>query len=244
MSTIDLKHATIYVEDGYAGLTTGQSAAVNLMAGYTAGAVTMAVDGITGIIPNGDRFLVAGDTVEHVVTSHSETLGNTTSITFTPALGAPVVDGAAIDWLSHSLEVSIGEGNCTFDESRNIEYKLNRGKLDDVREGNEVPMDVKLDAEWDFLRSPAGATIPTIEEALKKLGPAASWISSDPDQCRPYAVNIRILYVPPCGGVAKEQIILRDYRYEKLNHDPKAATLSTTGKCNVTQAEVSRIAVA
>lgn len=243
MSNIDLKHATIYIEDGYEGAAGMANAAVNLMAGYTAGAVTMAVDGITGTVPVGTRFTVAGDDLEHSVTSQTATLGATTSITFTPALGGAVSDNAAITWLAHQVEVQMGDGNCTFSEKRNIEYKLNRGLLGDVKEGDQVPMEVKLDGEWEFLRSVAGATTPTFEEALKKIGPAAGWISSDPDQCRPFAVNIVILYVPPCGGVDKEKITLRDYRWEQLEHDPKTAQISTSGKCNVTQADVARIPV-
>lgn len=239
MSQIDLKNATIYIEDGYVGGTAQAGALVNHMAGYSAAAVTMAVDGLTGAVVTGDRFTVVGDTVVHTITAHTETLGATTSITFTPGLGGSVADNAAITWQPHQLEVTIGEGNCTYDENRNIQYKLNRGVLNDVREGDQAPMDVKIDADWDFLRSSSGDP-PTIEEALKKVGAASTWVSSATDKCQPYAVNVVIDYIPPCGDIQSERIVLRDYRWEKFAHDPKAGTLSTSGKCNVTQAEVSR----
>lgn len=243
MSTIDLKHAYIYVEDGYAGPAGATAPKVNLMAGYTMGAVTMLVDGITGALVTGDRFGVVGSTAAHVITAHTETLGATTSITFTPGLTGAVADNADITFLPHQLEVKMGDGNCTYDESRTIEYKLNRGVIDEVREGDQVPMDVKIDGNWEFLRSDSGDP-PTFEEALKLIGGASTWISSDSDECRPKAVNIVIDYIPPCGGEKRERITLPDYRWEKLAHDPKAGTISTTGKCNALQATVVRTTTA
>jgi len=148
----------------------------------------------------------------------------------------------------HSLEVKVGEGNLTYTESRNIQYTLDRGHLDEVREGDEVPMDVKLDFTWEYLRgSPLSASggTPSIEEALKNIGNADDWVSSDSDACRPYAVDIEVVYAPqPANCGDKETITLADFRYEKLDHDIKAGTVSVTGKCNVTQASVVRAAQA
>ena len=141
------------------------------------------------------------------------------------------------------LIVKVGEGNLTYTESRNMQYTLDRGKLDEVREGDEVPMDVKLDFTWEYLRGKSGTTVPSVEEALKNIGEAAAWVSSDADACRPYAVDIEIVYTPsPLGCGDSETITLIDYRYEKLDHDLKAGTVSTSGKCNVTQATVVRSA--
>jgi hypothetical protein len=149
-----------------------------------------------------------------------------------------------LDGSGESLEVKIGEGNLTYTESRNIQYTLDRGQLDEVREGDEVPMDVKLDFTWEYLRgSPTSGSTPSVEEALKNIGNAANWTSSDSDGCRPYAVDIKVVYAPQpsnCGD--KETITLLDFRYEKLDHDMKAGTVSVTGKCNVTQATVIRAA--
>ena len=44
------------------------------------------------------------------------------------------------------IDVKIGEGNLSYTERRTIEYTLNRGLLDEVREGDQVPMDVSLDS--------------------------------------------------------------------------------------------------
>lgn len=66
-----------------------QPAAVNHVGGYPGGATTMVIDGYVGIVNNGEIFNVTGENLTHTVTAHSETGGNTTSVTFTePILGA------------------------------------------------------------------------------------------------------------------------------------------------------------
>ena len=73
----------------------------------------------------------------------------------------------------NSLTVKIGDGNLTWSEKRNVEYKLNRGLVDEVRLGDDIPMDVRFDFVWDFLKSDTGEPV-TIEEALKKTGAAVA----------------------------------------------------------------------
>lgn len=145
---------------------------------------------------------------------------------------------------ANELEITIGEGNLTYTEAKNIEYTLDRGTLDEVREGDQVPVDVSIDFVWEYLRgSSASGAVPTVEEALKNIGNAADWVSTDSDACRPYAVDIVVTYAPvptTCGD--KEVITLPDFRYESLDHDLRAGTVSVSGKCNVTQATVVRSA--
>jgi hypothetical protein len=237
MAQIDLKNCDIFLEDGYAGPS--GTWLVNLMAGYMAGAVTMLVDGGASAAVIGDRFEVAGDTgVVHVVTAHSETLGITTSITFTPALGASVSDDAAITWLDHQLKIKIGEGTAQWTEKRPITYTKDRGRLDTVKLGDEDPIEVKLDFTWVFLKGDTSDP-PTIEDVLKQRGNASTWVSSSSDQCEPYAINIIIVYTPPCPA-KKEIYNLHDFRYEDLGHDIKTGMVSVTGKCNVTEPVVTR----
>ena len=141
-----------------------------------------------------------------------------------------------------TLEVTIGQGNLTYTERRNIEYILDRGQLDDVREGDEVPVDVNMDFIWDYITGgSATGAIPTIEDVLKQEGAAADWVSTDADTCRPYAVDIEITYTPvpaSCGDV--EVITLQDFRHEELAHDLRAGTVAASGRCNVTKAQAVR----
>lgn len=147
--------------------------------------------------------------------------------------------------LQQALELNIGDGTLTWNEKKIMEYSLNRGLLDTVRQGNEVPVDVKFDLQYSFVTSITGASALAITpiDALKKKGGAATWVSSDTtDPCAPYAVNLQVVYDPPCGGEELEKVVLADFRYEDLAYDLKAGTISATGKCNITEATVTRLA--
>lgn len=151
-----------------------------------------------------------------------------------------LVDGTATPV---ELIIKIGEGNLTWSERRNIEYTLDRGTLDEVREGDQIPVEVRLDIVWEYLTGgSATAAVGTPKDFLKKQGVYASNTSTDTDTCRPYAVSIEVEYVPSCSGVAlpNERVLLVDFRWETIDHDLRAGTLSVTGQCNVTEATVTR----
>ena len=124
------------------------------------------------------------------------------------------------------IELVMGEGNLTYSEKRNMEYKLDRGKLDDVRKGDEVPMDVKFDGKWEYIMGSANAFRDLRSE---------SGASSDTDTCRPRAVDIEITFAPPCTGTYTK-VTLPDFRWESMDWDLKAGTVSCSGKCNAEQA--------
>lgn len=137
----------------------------------------------------------------------------------------------------NSLEVKIGEGNLTYTERREMIYTTDRGNLDDVREGDQQPMDVAMDFLWEHITALTGSGNPTVEDAIKNRGEAADWVSTDSDACRPYAVDIIITYVPDCTPTGNTEVItLPDFRWEELNHDLSAASISCTGKCNAVEA--------
>lgn len=154
-----------------------------------------------------------------------------------------IIDGAGTP---NEIEITIGEGNLTYSENKNIDYILDRGVLDEVREGDQVPMEVSFDFTWDYITALAASGTPTVEEALKKEGEASTWVSSDTgagNACRPYAVDIEVEYAPTpttCGD--KETITFPDFRYETLDHDIKAGTVSCSGKCNALAPSIVRAA--
>lgn len=154
-----------------------------------------------------------------------------------------IKDGGA-GTAQQSIEVTIGEGNLTYTERKNIEYTLDRGNLDEVREGDQVPVDISIDAVWEYITGgTATGAIPSIEDALKNRAAAAAWISSDPDACRPYAVDLEIEYLPTpsnCGD--KEIITIPDFRYEEIAHDLRAGTFAISGRANVVEATAVRSA--
>lgn len=212
---------------------------VNHTGTYSAGASTIRVTGFSGAVVDGDYFTIGSGLTLYTVSSHSETLSNTTSIVFTPTLAATATTGDAVTIEPHQIEITIGDGNCTYDEKRTFKYIRNRGQLDTVRQDQDEPVDVSIDATWEFLRAPSGDP-PTIEDALKNRGVASGWESSSDDSCEPYAVDIEIDYDPPCTGEQFERILIEDFRYESINHDLKMGVLAIKGKANVTEATVTR----
>lgn len=244
MAQIDLRHADIYVKDGYTA-----TGAVNQPSSPgpvpAAGDTTLTVDGFSKAIPAGNTFTVAGSTATYTVVS---TVGGSTptQITFTPALatadGIPV-DNAVITVGPNVLKAKIGEGNLTFSAKRAMTYVREKRSIVNgfVMTGDDEPMDVKLDLVWEFLSSDTGDP-PTFEEALNQTGNAAAWVTSGADPCEPYCVNLEVVYTPPCTGVKAEVILLEEYRWESLDHDLKAGTLSTSGKAKMLLPNTSRVA--
>lgn len=140
-----------------------------------------------------------------------------------------------------SLTVKFGEGNFTYSEKFNREYLKDRGKIDQVRNGEEEPVEVSIDARWEFLTASTGDN-PTIEDVLKQRGEAADWVSVDTDTCAPYAVKLVFIYTPICTADDIETVTLDQFRVESIDHDPKGATLSIKGKANVREATITRTA--
>jgi hypothetical protein len=206
-----------------------------------AGDTSITVSGFSKAIPVGAVFTISGDTTQYTITSVTGG-GTPTAFTFTPALVQNEPDTNVVTVGPNILKLKIGEGNVTFEEKRNIEYVREKRQvaLGFVKTGDDEPMDVSIDLIWEFLSSQTGEP-PKPEEALNQTGAAADWVTAGADPCEPYAVNIEIVYTPPCSGVDAEVILLDEYRWESISHDSKAGTMSTKGKCKALLANTSRV---
>ena len=244
----DLKNCTLRLKDGYSG--PGGTFQINNGPGYMTGDTTITIDTGTGAIATGDTFTIFGESngTIHTVTAHTETSGNTTSLTFTPGLSSSVADNAALTVLPHFIDINVAEGTISFVEKKDRVYVKNRGILGTVRNGDQQPMEVKFDILWAFLRgsstdtadsSNPGAPV-TPEDFLKQRGFAANYVSTDPDPCAPYCVDFEIKHNPPCANVQRETILAKTYRYEELSHDAKTGIISSSGKCNVQELQSTR----
>lgn len=237
MARIETKNCNLYIVDG----TTSENGAVNNGSGYAAGIATMLIDGITGIIPKTMLFRVVGCKKLHRVTATLETTGNTTSITFTPALSAAVLDNAVITWYGLSVAVTLGEGNITYSRKTPRIYDTDRGSLDTVRDDVAEPLEVNVDSVYTFIRT-ITASDPSVSEALYGEGNAATagWVTSAADACEPYAVDLVLEHVPPCGSTATEVTTFPDFRVESEDIDLNEATISIQGKCNAVKPTITR----
>ena len=132
------------------------------------------------------------------------------------------------------IEVAIGDGNVTWTENRPLKYTTEGVVIDDVVEDIEQPLDVTFAFTWKR------ATATPIQLIQKIKGTPALTSSDTSDPCRPYAVDIYIKMQITCDATPDyRQITLPDFRYETLEYDLSAGTISATGKCNVLRADPS-----
>jgi hypothetical protein len=194
------------------------------------------------ILTGTDVDLMGGADTITITTLNSG--GTTGIITFTPALatadGIPV-DNAVITFLPARIEIRIGEGNLTWTEAKEYEYVLDRGDLDTVREGDQQPVEVTIDLMYEFYTNGSGGTwLPSPIDFLKRQGEASLLSSSSDDPCEPFAIDIEVVYDPPCGSEDNENYIFPDFRYESLEFDVREATISVSGRCNAVEPTVTR----
>ena len=243
-STADVKAALVAMDDGY---TTDDWAVTG-----EAGAWVVEFKGALGeasralLVGDGTSLSGGGGVVKTVTVATTQagvvaaSSAVTTAITFSPALGAGSYStDADITFLPQQLEVKIGEGNITYTEHNEYNYLLDRDNLDTVKEGKEVPMDVKWDSVYEHIATGTSENISPMD-ALKGIGAASEWVSYAADPCEPYAVAIEVEHVPPCGTSQGETTLFPDFRSEQREVNFKDATISVTGKCNVTEPIVTR----
>lgn len=245
MARIEMRDVTFYIQDGLSGTATLTANASQNDATLNVNTVVLNT-ATTNLIPVGARLYLAGETTNtvHTVTARDPTsAGPTTCVTITPILGAGSYNSAnsenVVTFISQRIEVKVVEGSLTWSESKEYEYLLNRGDLDTVKEGDEQPTEMSIEFAYDYIRTESGQTI-TAVDALKQQGGASEWVSSSSDLCEPYAVDVLAKHCVPCGTDEDEDVLFTDFRYESLDFDIAAATISVSGRCNVSEPSVSR----
>lgn len=157
--------------------------------------------------------------------------------------GTGVVEAQAEDWLAgqKSLSIKIGEGNLTYSEHKNREFTRDRGILDTVRDADDEPLDLSMDATWEWISSVGSSGTPTFEDVVKKINEASTWVTTADDTCQPYCIDIELWNEPGCGAIEDEILLFEEYYYETADHDLSEGTISTAGRCNRTEALASRV---
>ncbi len=251
MARIELRNSAIIISEGLSGtgaIDEDATAPIATDAEFNIDTIVLNAGGLgTDVIPIGARFTVAGETDAtqvHVVTERTPSDGSatTTNIVFTPALGAGTyADGGVVTFAPIQIDIKIGDGNVTYTEANEYEYDLDRGLLDTVRAGDEVPMDVSLDFVYEYITTGTSETVSPMD-ALKKIGGASEWRSSSSDGCEPYAVDVTIVHTPICTTQAIETTVFSDFRSDSREVDLGEANVAVSGRCNVTQPTVTRTA--
>ena len=242
MARIELRDCHIRLKDGLAGTCVVEEAVpAQHDTDMDVNTVSLNTEATT-LIPVGARFMHPADaTTVHTVTARVPVdIGPTTNITFTPALSAtPPSQLDVLTFQPQELDIKIGEGNLNYTEAREMEYLLDRGDLDTVREGDQQPLDVSLEFVYEHVTSGTDEDI-TPPDALKRINDAEEWVSSSDDPCEPYCVDIEIFHEVPCGADQDETTLLPDFRYESLEFNISDSTIAVSGKCNSKVATVTR----
>jgi len=249
MARIELKNCVIKIKDGLSGVSTNNDTTpIATDAGCAVLTTVLNAGGLgTDVIPVGAKFTheneTAGTTVDTVLTrTPSDGLSTTTDITFSPALGAGTYSqGDVLTFQPIELEIKIGDGNVTYTEANEYEYDLDRGILDTVRAGDQVPMDVNLDFVYEYITTGTSESTSPMD-ALKQIGDASEWRSSSADPCEPYAVDVEVIHTPLCTTQEIESTVFPDFRSESREPDLGEAAVSVSGRCNATQPIVTRSA--
>ena len=130
----------------------------------------------------------------------------------------------------------------TWTEARTIEYINDRGFLSERRETDDVPMSVSFQFNWDYIKGrTGGGELPTPIDVLKRINNASAWISTDTDECQPFAIDIVVTYELVCSGTEiDETITLPKFVYESLDYDIDAGQIDCSGTCLATEALTAR----
>jgi hypothetical protein len=165
------------------------------------------------------------------------------------------------------MVVKFGEGTFTWNLRDTINYELDRGRLEDVRRGDETPIDISLTGKYEYIQA-YGADVTnhlSLFEALDGTllnGDPSPWIAAvggapGPEteawlDCAPYCVALElhndlrrecpaVIGPPPIYPLPLEAILFRYFRVESHAMDIKAGTIAVTGKCNITDPLVQRV---
>jgi hypothetical protein len=265
MAQIDLKECTIKAFDGTLGTLTVDCTNVDSDIVYTAvskhigsdkvsveyidpssasASLSISVDGrkITVNLATSSASAITSTAAEVKTAIEGDSDANALVTMALETSGAGVVEAKAEDTLDgqNSITIKIGEGNLTYSEHRNVEFSRDRGSLDSVRLADEEPVDLSVDAMWEWIRATSGSSAPTLEDVVKQRGEASAWVSTADDTCQPYCVDIEVWNVPNCGTDEDEIIVFEEFYYETADHDLREGTLNFSGRSNRTEATVRR----
>jgi hypothetical protein len=269
MAQIDIKEATVKAFDGTLGTLTVDCTAADSDLTFTAKSKHIGSDKISityvdpatatsalAITVDGREISVslATSTASAITTTAAELktaieadsdANALVAVAFAETSGTGVLNAEAEATLDGqlSIEIKIGEGNCTYTEAKPRIFTKNRGALDTVKNDDDEPLAMSFDATWEWIKAETGGTA-TLEDVLKQRGEASSWLTTADDDCQPYCVDIEIHNAPGCGTADDEILIFEEFYYENVDHDLREGTLSTSGRCNRTEAIPYRVAPA
>lgn len=239
--TLVSKHEGTMQRIKVAHVTAGLNTPLSIATAWVQDVLTITVNLAT------DGAGVATSTASAVRTAvNADATANQYVVASLPGTGASVAAAAAAAAVntnpSRTVELKVGDGTLSWSESKDLQYVLDKGALDQVKEGDEQPMTLDTSFIWEELVASTGSGTPSPYEAMLQLGEAASWTStSDGTGCPPYCVDIEVEVNPGCNAV-REFYRFEEFYVDDLNPNYKDGKITFKGSCNRTQPKLYRVA--
>lgn len=136
----------------------------------------------------------------------------------------------------NTITIKMDDGNFTHQTGYNNEYILDRGNLDTVREGDDIPLQVTCVGRFTEITSSTGLDESPYEFATQS-GAASTHLSTGA-ACEPYAFDIILTTTRPGCDDATDEVEIEtetysDFRPDTIDVDNQAGTITFTGRCNV-----------
>lgn len=144
---------------------------------------------------------------------------------------------------AHFVALKIGNGTVDFTQALDVQYTLDRGNLDTVKTGEDVPMEVSVDLTFEFFTGDKTDSNPSPVDALTQSGPASSWTSTDDDPlgCSPYSVDLEVEFNESCAAQLREFYVFQVFYWDDLNPTYKDGKITFKGKCNTIAPAIYRV---
>jgi len=143
----------------------------------------------------------------------------------------------------NTLELTLEEGDLNFTETTNKIVVKDRGRLDHVRDGDEEQLTVSFTLKYVELIKQSTASAPTPYEALKNIGAASTWVTTDTYCGGVYSLDLLFKVIAPCDTEQDELITLSDFYVTSIEfkEGDEYNTLSVEGESLLTTPTVTKV---
>lgn len=118
---------------------------------------------------------------------------------------------------SNEITLVIEEGDTAWSESHPVRNISDRGNLSHMRQGNQEPVTGTFTLKFVEIIKQTGASDPTPYEALKGVGAASGWATTNDDGGDVYTTDIDLEIVNPVSGEDNERHTLSKVHVTKID---------------------------
>ena len=99
------------------------------------------------------------------------------------------------------IELLYSEGDLKYSIERyELQQILDRGKLSELKKGNEKPVTLSFSKKYDQMIAKNTDSAPSVFEALTGTGKASSWVSTNTSDCGMYTCRVIFEIYDECLG--------------------------------------------